>query len=262
MKRGPKIGYKQSLEHIEKRRLSQSLTMSDPLMREKHHQAVLVALSSSEVRERMSVSQREAQNRPEVKKKISLAHLGNQYCLGKKNALGSVLSEETRRKISRGHIGQERTSEVREKISRGNRGKKRTEEVKSRISQRMKGNPPPLGSGPRSVKWLDYRRKDGRIVKLQGSYELSTARYLDSIGEEWECVNKSREHSFLLSTGQRYYPDFYLKRLDLYIDPKGYWRDEEKLALVEKEYPGRVVFLVGETYLEQLKVLVEELDRV
>jgi len=83
------------------------------------------------------------------------------------------------------------------------------------------------------------------------------AEYLDETEEEWECVNRSRKHSLLLSTGQRYYPDFYLKRLDLYIDPKGYWSDKEKYTLVEKEYPGRIRFLVGKTYLEQLEELLD-----
>jgi hypothetical protein len=100
--------------------------------------------------------------------------------------------------------------------------------------------------------------RDSRVVKLQGTYELAIAKYLDEIDEEWECTNTSREHSFLLSTGQRYYPDFYLKRLDLYIDPKGWIQpqDEEKYERVEKEYPGYCRILLGDTYLEQLKEIL------
>jgi len=121
---------------------------------------------------------------------------------------------------------------------------------------------PPYGGG--YVKWIEYK-KNGRIIKLQGTYELEVAKYLDEIGEEWECTNCSKEHSFLLSDESRYYPDFYLKRLDLYIDPKGWIRpeNEKKYKLLEAEYLGRCKILLGETYLEQLKeVLNAKTERV
>jgi len=129
-------------------------------------------------------------------------------------------------------------------------------EMKNYLREVNLGAAPRYGGG--RIRWYDYERRDSRVIKLQGTYELEVARYLDEVGEAWEYVGRSREHSFLLSTRQRYYPDFYLKRLDLYIDPKGWFslENERKLKLVEKEYPGRVRVLLGETYLEKLKELL------
>ncbi len=48
-------------------------------------------------------------------------------------------------------------------------------------------------------------------------------------------------------------PDFYLKKYDIYLNPKGFiWPGKkDKYDLVDKEYPGKVIFLIGGDYLEQ-----------
>jgi len=194
----------------------------------------------------------------ETKEKISRACLGQKRSDEVKermrlSALGHEVTRDAREKIGRANQGRVRSNEFREKMRLANTGRRLTPETLEKLRLANLGRQPPRGEG--KVSWYDYVRKDGRIVKLQGSYELTVAKYLDEIGEEWECVNRSKEHSFLLSTGQRYYPDFYLKRLDLYIDPKGWIRpwDEEKYKRIHEEYPSRVVFLIGDTYLDQLR---------
>lgn len=197
--------------------------------REKLRVAVLRTITP-ERRAQASVWGKMARVTPELREKRRLARLGKK-CPGRKmppefgrkmSALlkGRVFSDEHRRKLSTSQLGHA----------------PRPNAIKS--------------------KGRKYRRQDGSTIWLQSSWEVAVAKYLDSEGEPWRYVTYSRDDSFLLSTGQRYYPDFFLPRLDLYIDPKGYDRRPEKTALVLREHPGRVVFLIGKTYLDQLKKLL------
>ena len=53
----------------------------------------------------------------EVKKKISIAQIGNTYGIGNQNAKGNKLSEEARRKISIANSKRRLSPETRKKIS-------------------------------------------------------------------------------------------------------------------------------------------------
>jgi hypothetical protein len=150
------------------------------------------------------------------------------------------------------------------------RGKASSEATRSAQSARMKGrifskshrlalSKAGLGHPPRGVHWRGRHvlyKKDGRTIALASSYELQVAVYLDSIGESWIYVSKSKFDSFPLGGGRRYYPDFLLPNQNVYIDPKGWDRDPEKRILIQSLYPGRVIFLIGKTYLTQLKLLL------
>jgi hypothetical protein len=219
----------------------------------------------------------------EQKKKLSLAKLGQP---GRPHSLeeiekiriwnsGRKMSEEAKRKMSSSgrlkvfsEIHKRRIAEtVRRAASTVEERERRRQAIlgdlnpmkhsahRSKLAKSLLGHTPNKGSG--ISQWSRYIRRDHQEIFVASSYELEVAKYLDEVEEEWEYVSRSKKHSFLLSTGQRYYPDFYLKRLDLYIDPKGYWRDGEKYELVEKEYPGRVRFLVGTSYLEELRILLD-----
>ena len=180
----------------------------------------------------------------------------------RKASTGHIHSDEQKDKISQSlkgkvgpNLGRKFSEETCSKISASL--KKRTVSLEHReaISRAQKGHLPREGSQRGRDSY--YTRLDGEIVHLDSSYELEIVKYLDNIGESWICVNRSFEHSLLLSTGQRYYPDFYLPRLGFYIDPKGFDRDPVKRQLVETEYSGRVRFLIGNTYLDQLREVLK-----
>ena len=102
---------------------------------------------------------------------------------------------------------------------------------------------------------------DLSISKIN-TYEYHTRVYLDWVGEPyiWCAYGNYPQHIFRLQEGDAYHPDFYLPRLDTYIDPKGFVRKgyyEDKYRRVEEEYPGRVQIFLGKTYLEQLKMFLK-----
>lgn len=73
-----------------------------------------------------------------------------------------------------------------------------------------------------------YTKKDGRVVTLDGSWELKVAKYFDNIGIEWERNTKRFPYINLKGKDATYCPDFYLPSKDLYIEVKGYTTDLDK----------------------------------
>lgn len=227
-------GRKQTIEAIEAMRKGGAGKYErTPELREKMRIASLDHIISEETREKMRVVHTGRKHTAEAKEK------------NRASATGQVKDEDTRRKIS---IAQVKSFE-------NNPGRRvLTEKHRKNISDANLGRAPTKGG---HTDWYDYIDYSGRLSRVQGTYELRVAQYLDDLGLEWICVNRSEKHSFLLSDNTRYHADFYLPQLDVYLDPKGYWRDQVKYDLVEKEYPEKVKFLVGEDYLEQLKELLQ-----
>lgn len=86
-------------------------------------------------------------------------------------------------------------------------------------------------------KWYDHKRPDGSIVKLQGTWEVVFARWLDSQGIEYEAHRGRIPYKDALNTERSYYPDFYVPSQDTYYDVKGAFFDslqESKFALIRK----------------------------
>jgi hypothetical protein len=168
---------------------------------------------------------------------------------------------ENRKRVSELALVAQNRPEVVARKSQSSRETQSRPEIREKYRLASLGHAPHEGAG--KTKWRDYTRRDGSIVKVQGTYEYEVAGFLDDRHEEWLYTGSGIyfEHILSLSDGRRYYPDFYLPRLNLYLDPKGYvWEDDrEKYELVAREY-SNVMFLVGSTYLDQLKGVLSERD--
>lgn len=90
---------------------------------------------------------------------------------------------------------------------------------------------------------------------LESSYELRLAEILNNLSIVWNRPN------FLLyvdknGNNRRYYPDFYLPELKLYLDPKNEYlikTDIDKIFRVSK-YNNIMVIIIGEDYLCENKL--------
>lgn len=71
------------------------------------------------------------------------------------------------------------------------------------------------------VKIVEY---NGR--KLKGSWEVKTARWLDSNNIIWQCEVNPQPY-FWDNGWHLYFPDFYLPALNVYIEVKGYHQDRD-----------------------------------
>jgi len=90
-------------------------------------------------------------------------------------------------------------------------------------------------------KYVEYIKKDGEIIHFRSSWELEFAKYLDSINELWFYEFRTFDLG-----NTTYTPDFYLPRKKLFIEIKGWWRDdsEEKFKRFLDEYCFENIMLI------------------
>jgi hypothetical protein len=125
-----------------------------------------------------------------------------------------------------------RIAESAEKISvslKGKPGKKATEEAKKKMSESRKklyasGWEPTCGR----CKKYDYFSPIAGHIKLDGKWELATAKYLDSIGVNW--IRNRKRFNYIKPDGKEstYQPDFYVTDWTTYIEVKGYETDLDR----------------------------------
>jgi len=91
-----------------------------------------------------------------------------------------------------------------------------------------------------NVKWYKYNSRNNGVVKLQGTYELKFAKFLDKIRVTWLPHGKFKRFIYYIDKIKRSYsPDFYIKEWNQYIDTKGWFHgtDQNKIKLVRKYNP-------------------------
>jgi len=166
-----------------------------------------------------------------TKLKMSVAHKGRKF------------TEEHKQNISIANKGVLRSNETKCKISAANKGKIFTKEHKQKISIARKGkycgkenfnfgNVPPACCG--------YGVHSHYLSPLQGevcfrsSYELAYAKYLDSISELWMYEMETFDLG-----DTTYTPDFFLPRLEKFVEIKGYMlpKAQDKINQFREQYP-------------------------
>ena len=102
-----------------------------------------------------------------------------------------------------------------------------------------------------------YQRRDGKIVKLLGSYEVRFVKVLDRLKLDWQSHGEYPSLPWYDETGKshRYMPDFYVPAWNLYIETKGWYRDEDKAKMqcVARDNPGVTVIVIGKDALAQFE---------
>ena len=93
----------------------------------------------------------------------------------------------------------------------------------------------------------------GKILKLESSWEVDIANWLNEHKIEWIRPNHIE---WIDSTGKlrRYFPDFYLIDFNIYLDPKNDYQisiSEEKLNIISKSY----TLIYGKTDFIKSKIL-------
>lgn len=133
----------------------------------------------------------------------------NQFIQASKEGKEIRVSEETRKKISKVHKGRKLTEEHKKKISN--------------IMQRVVREKPESYSASNingRTKKVFYKN-----VCLDSQWEYEFAVWCDNNNIQWEKNQKSFEYEW---NGKRlYYPDFFLKDLNRYVEVKGYERERD-----------------------------------
>jgi len=125
-------------------------------------------------------------------------------------------------------------------------GKELSDYRKTRcLSCNSKGSRSPFyGKPPSHGKHFNYKG-----YHLRSSYELKYAKYLDSNNILYSYEPKA----FELGDGRTYTPDFYLIKENVWVEVKGYWRDDakEKFELFKEKYPQLTVILLTKNILKK-----------
>jgi len=102
---------------------------------------------------------------------------------------------------------------------------------------------------------IEYNCKDGSIIKMDSSWEVTMAESLDKNNINWErpsplpwTDDKGVKHN--------YFPDFYVPEWDVFLDPKNDWvikTQAPKLKCLSEQYNN--IFILGKNDLSVEKVL-------
>lgn len=164
---------------------------------------------------------------PDRIEKTKRKNVSNQYIKAKNLGLPPPeISEETRNKISLASTGRIKTLEQRKILSEA-------------MKLAVKNNPDSYTKNNVAgrVKSIDYNG-----IKLKGSWEVTTAQWLDSLNIVW--ISEINPHVYYWNDNwHQYFPDFFLPDYNSYIEVKGYkterddakWAQfEDKLIIVDK----------------------------
>jgi hypothetical protein len=123
-------------------------------------------------------------------------------------------------------------------------GKKHSEETKSRIAKALVGNNNGNHRGDRQSYYNN--------VRMDSSWEVLVAKYLDGIGVKWEYGKTV----FRIDERRSYRPDFILDN-GLVIEVKGYWREENKEKFEEFKllFPSIKIEVWDKEKLKELKLI-------
>lgn len=139
-------------------------------------------------------------------------------------------------------------------------GKKHTSVTKLKISKKLS-----LNNHGDKCKWFEYEKKNGEVIKLQGTWEVRFAKVLDIIDENWIKIGANQNsirHSFIWIDNENnkhhYSPDFYSPKLEKYFEVKGYWWGDDKLKmkLVFEQNKNINIEIVRKKQLQEYEKLI------
>jgi len=140
---------------------------------------------------------------------------------------------------------------TKQKISNKHKNKVLTEAHKKKISKKMKGTRKGKDN-PMFNKVTTSKRGNYNGIYMRSSWEIAYAKYLDKNNIKWQY---EPEHFEIEDTC--YTPDFYLPKQDLYIEIKGWWRDNAKkrFELFKQIYSEKKIQVLMKPELQKLGVL-------
>lgn len=110
-------------------------------------------------------------------------------------------------------------------------------------------------------KWFEHTKRDGTTVKVQGTWELAFAKWLDVHGLEY-TAHRGRLPYIGIEDGaaveRSYYPDFFVEAWGCYVDVKSDYHhslQSNKLELVRESNPRVKVRLLLESDLKKMGVI-------
>ena len=176
---------------------------------------------SDQYRRDMSVKIKKIFKERELGKKVSKALRKSGANIGDKNGMKQI---EARKKVSRARKIMFQDPKIREHYA------KKTREAWAR------GDFDGVRVG--QCKWHDYLHSDGKIYKVQGTWELAFIEWIDKNNLEFTC-HRGRIPYVLNGADKNFYPDFWVNKWNSYVDVKcPHFYVKEKFDAIRESNPG------------------------
>ena len=110
-------------------------------------------------------------------------------------------------------------------------------------------------------KWYAYTKKDGSVIKLQGTWELAFAKWADTEGLQFDTHKGRIKYTDQFGATRSYYPDFYIYDWGCWVDIKNnyhYNLQKEKFQLINESNPEKSIRIILKEELESLGVLLKK----
>jgi hypothetical protein len=108
-----------------------------------------------------------------------------------------------------------------------------------------------------------YRHYKYKNIWMDSSWEVDIAKWMDENNIKWERDRKKHMFWWTDDTGEerRYYPDFYLPELNLYLDPKNKYKMEKDQIKIERVIEKNKITLIW-GLLDNVKNEVDNLRKL
>ncbi len=130
------------------------------------------------------------------------------------------------------------------------KGKKLDPIIKQKISQTMSklNSLKEFNLGRSEVKWFYIKNINNIEFCVRGTWEYNVAKILNENNINW-----IRNHSLKYKIDnvlKTYNPDFYLPNEDIYIEVKGWFKNDDiiKMNCVQTQYPNMKIYFIDEKY--------------
>jgi hypothetical protein len=152
------------------------------------------------------------------------------------------------------HISPMLKSEVREKMSQIMKNKLMNDKgFRIEFLERMKNN-------ARGT-LIKFQEPKGKLITLRSTYELRVATYLNEQGLDWQYEPKT---FYIKALDKTYTPDFYIPKLDTWIEVKGIWQNQSELKWNEfcKTHNNALLFKCDIENLENGASLEDQINYI
>jgi hypothetical protein len=132
------------------------------------------------------------------------------------------------------------------------KGRKLSQETRRKLSLAMSGiNHPNYGKKMKHPGRYWVQCQDGSHVCMRSNWEVTYSEWLTENGYEWMY----EPETFVLNDGSAYTPDFWVPRLNAYIEVKGWMRDEHKKKIdsFRSNYPELSLIIANKEYLQNIE---------
>lgn len=228
---------------IKRKKIVQQICMTDEYKSKMSKKIKKLYEDNPELKDKISKKVREANDRdPSINERRSNSMKNNKRNVGDLNGMKKI---EAREKVSK----------TLKKFYEDN------PEMKLKIGQTVSNawkNGKFDGVKTGRSKWYKYKHSSGKEYKVQGTWELAFIKWLDEHNMEFEC-HKGRIPYYFNGINRNYYPDFWIKTWNCYVDVKceQFYNKEKFDAIINDNQDIKILVLFDES-LKRMGVNLNE----